>query len=176
MYTLESNSLLQLLNSTSDTPEKSPRPSTGSSVYDSLIQVILREGLDRIDGDFLEIGGILGGGNAKLASLAASTGKRVWAIPQDSRKPVLPPGTRLAFAFVDGNHDPIGAKDDFRLAWNHLVPGGWAAFHEYAGDFPEVTIALNAMLTEYSSEIDRVERIKDQRVLLIRKRRKSGKP
>ena len=82
----------------------------------------------------------------------------------------MPEGTRLAFAFVDGNPDPASVRNDFHLVWKHLLAGGWAAFHHYAGDAPEVTTALNSLLTEYSAEIDRVERVKEQRVLLVRKR------
>lgn len=166
MYTLESSSILQLLDSISNHPQKlaprSPGPAPG--LDESLIQLIQREALDRIDGDFLE----LGLGSGKLAAISASVGKRMWVVQRDSGK--LPQGTALAFAFVDGNHDPASVKSDFRLVWSHLVARGWVGFQNYAGDLPEVTNALNAMLTEHSAEIDRVERIKDKRVLLVRKR------
>jgi SAM-dependent methyltransferase len=217
MHTLESSSILRL--SCELLSAHSALPVTDLVGYESLVQVILREGLDRLDGDFLEIGCFLGGGTAKLAALAERSGKSVWVIDvfdpdfdhtrnaagepmaglysrflgcrtqadvfrlvtkpwanrihtiqQDSMKAELPAETRLAFAFVDGNHDPAWVKNDFRLVWKHLLPGGWAAFHNYAGDLPEVTATLNSLLTQYSAEIDRVERIKEKWVLLVRKR------
>jgi SAM-dependent methyltransferase len=187
--------------------------------YEALVNLIRREGLDRMQGDFLEIGCFLGGGTAKLAQLAQGTGKRVWVIDvfdpnfdhtentngdqmadlyhgflqnssqeeifravtkpwadcirvikEDSRKARLPEGTCLAFAFGDGNHDPIWVKNDFHLIWSHLLPGGWAGFHDYGGDLPEVTAALDSMMRESAAEIERVETIKERWVLLIKKR------
>ena len=158
-YTLESTSILQL----TCVEEASIPPLADLAGYDSLVELIRREGLDRLGGDFLVIGCSPGGG--PTAKLAEKAGKHL--IQQDSRKANLPEGTRLAFAFVDGSHDPARG---FRLVWKHLLPRGWAGFHPYAGGLPDVTAALNALLTEYSAEIDRVERIKEKRVLLIRKR------
>ncbi len=48
--------------------------------YDALVTFMRREGVDRMQGDFLEIGCFLGGGTAKLARLAQATGKLVWVI------------------------------------------------------------------------------------------------
>jgi SAM-dependent methyltransferase len=187
--------------------------------YDALVNFLRREEVDRIDGDFLEIGCFLGGGTAKLASVAQATGKLVWVIDvfdpgfdhtantngdrmadlyrgylqsssqeeifravtkpwadcirvikEDSRKAFLPDGTRLAFAFGDGNHDPVWVENDFRLIWSHLLPGGWAGFHDYGGDLPEVTAVLDAMMREHALEIERVETMKERWVLLIKKR------
>jgi SAM-dependent methyltransferase len=187
--------------------------------YDALVNFNRKEGLDRMPGDFLEIGCFLGGGTAKLAQLARVTGKLVWVIDvfdpsfdhtantngdrmadlyrghlqsssqeeifravtrpwadcirvikEDSRKASLPEGTRLAFAFGDGNHDPIWVKNDFQLIWDHLLPGGWAGFHDYGGDLPEVTAALDSMMRDHTCEIERVETMKERWVLLVKKR------
>jgi SAM-dependent methyltransferase len=187
--------------------------------YESLVHLIRREGLDRMEGDFLEIGCFLGGGTAKLASLAEVSGKRVWVIDvfnpdfdhtrnesgdsmaalyhgilnsssqeeifrevtkpwaariqvikEDSMKAHLPEGARLAFGFTDGNHDPAWVRSDFRLVWRHLVPGGWAGFHDYGGDLPEVTATLDMMMQEYAGEIERVEKVTEKWLLLIKKR------
>ncbi len=187
--------------------------------YDALVDFICSEGLDRINGDFLEIGCFLGGGTAKLARLAHVTGKLVWVIDVfdpgfdhtkntkgdqmadlyrgylqnssqeevfqavtkqwadrirvikgDSRTASLPNGTHLAFGFGDGNHDPIWVKNDFRLIWSHLLPGGWAGFHDYGGDLPDVTSALDAMMREHASERERVEVMEERWVLLVKKR------
>jgi hypothetical protein len=91
-------------------------------------------------------------------------------IQQNSKKAELPQGLRVAFAFVDGTPDPAAINSDFRLIWKHLVAGGWAAFYPYAGDLPEVTAAINTLITDFSADIDRVERIKKWRVLLVRRR------
>jgi SAM-dependent methyltransferase len=216
MYTLESTSILWL--NQKEQASQAPPPVTDLVGYESLLQLVRREKLDRLQGDFLEIGCFLGGGTAKLAALAEGAGKQVWVIDvfdpgfdqtrntagermadlysrfldcrsqadvfrhvtkpwakcirliqQDSMKARLPEGTRLAFAFVDGNHDPAWIRNDFQIVWKHLAAGGWAGFHDYAGDLPQVTDTLNSLLTEYSAEIDRVERIKDKWVLLVRK-------
>jgi SAM-dependent methyltransferase len=92
-------------------------------------------------------------------------------IQEDSMKVHLPPETRFAFAFADGNHDPAWVENDFRLVWERLSPGGWAGFHDYGGDLPRVTETLDAMLREHAGEIDRVETFPERWVLLARKRR-----
>jgi len=66
-------------------------------------------------------------------------------------------GTLLSFGFADGNHDPAWVKSDFRLIWKHLAAGGWAGFHDYRGDLPQVTAALDEDADEHLAEIDRVE-------------------
>jgi hypothetical protein len=96
---------------------------------------------------------------------------RIRVIKEDSMKVQLPKGTLLSFGFADGNHDPAWVKSDFRLIWKHLSEGGWAGFHDYGGDLPQVTAALDEMLREHHAEIDRVERIEAQWVLLVRKRK-----
>jgi SAM-dependent methyltransferase len=194
-------------------------PLTDLAGYDALVERIEREGLDRIPGDFLEIGCFLGGGTAKLAKIAAAAGKRVfvidlfdpsfditanlggermadlyrrflcgmtqeevfrrvtapWAhaihvIRQDSMKVQFPADFQLAFAFVDGNHNPAWVSSDFDLVWRHLVPGGWAGFHDYCGDLPDVTSALNQKLAQHKDEIGRVETVPSRWMLLVEKR------
>jgi hypothetical protein len=172
MLTLESGTLLQLLNSDTASPRTVVQKLSQSDLggYEPLIQLIQREGLDRIDGDFLEIGNFVSGETARLPKLSAFLEKHVRIIRRDSLKAALPQGTRLAFAFIDGNSSPSSVADEFRLVFKHLAPGGWAAFQGYAGESSEVTTALNTMLTEHSTAIDRVERIKAKQVLLVRKR------
>jgi SAM-dependent methyltransferase len=194
-------------------------PLTDLAGYEALVERIEREGLDRIGGDFLEIGCFLGGGTAKLAKIAASAGKRVfvidlfdpsfdvtanlggermadlyrrflcgltqeevfrrvtapWAqvirvIREDSMRVRFPEEFKLAFAFVDGNHDPVWVASDFELVWRHLVPGGWAGFHDYGGDLPEVTEALDRKLAQHKGEIGRVETVPSRWMLLVEKR------
>lgn len=205
-----------------NTPPVAPAdfpPLTDLAGYEALVERIKREGLDRIEGDFLEIGCFLGGGTAKLAKVAASAGKRVfvidlfdpsfdvtanlggermadlyrrflggltqegvfrrvtapWAhvihvIREDSMKVLFPAEFKLAFAFVDGNHNPTWVSSDFELVWRHLVPGGWAGFHDYRGDLPDVTSALDRKLAQHKSEIGGVETVPSHWMLLVQKR------
>ncbi len=219
-YTFESGSLLRFANAVRLPAMPADLPQvTDLTGYEALVDLIRREGLDRMPGDFLEIGCFLGGGTAKLAKLAASVGKQVWVIDlfdptfdltqnlagdrmadlyrdylrgrsqedifrqvtapwsgsiqvlqQDSMKARLPDALHFSFAFVDGNHDPVWVKSDFNMVWKRLVPGGWAGFHDYGGDLPEVTAALNSILTQHEGDIGRVERIKDRWILLVQKR------
>jgi SAM-dependent methyltransferase len=224
MFTLPSSTLLVLERAKAIPRTKVPvLPAVTDLVgYDALVNFMRREEIDLMEGDFLEIGCFLGGGTAKLARLAQSTGKLVWVIDvfdpgfdhtantkgdrmadlyhgylqsssqeeifravtkpwaecirvikEDSRKASLPDGTRLAFAFGDGNHDPIWVENDFRLIWRHLLPGGWAGFHDYGGDLPEVTATLDAMMRGHASEIERIETMKERWVLLVKKRSNS---
>jgi hypothetical protein len=160
VYTHESTSILQLTCAAGS----SAPPVTDPIGSESLVQLIRREGLDRLDGDFLQIGCSLEG------AIVAKPGWANRIIQRESTNQQLLEGTRLAFAIMAGNRDPVRVKSDFRMVWKHLLAGGWAGFDAYAGGLPEVTAALNSLLTEYSGEIDRVERIKGKCVLLVRKR------
>jgi SAM-dependent methyltransferase len=215
---LEPASILRLKSTPAEPPVNLPQV-TDLTGYEALIERIHRERLDRMDGDFLEIGCFLGGGTAKLAKVAAMAGKRVWVIDlfdpsfdltkniggdgmadiysrmlggctqeevfrrvtrpwahaiqvirQDSMQVKLPNELKLAFAFVDGNHDPAWVRSDFKLVWDRLVPGGWAGFHDYRGDLPEVTVALDSLLARYQHEIGQIETISSRWILLIQKR------
>jgi hypothetical protein len=66
------------------------------------------------------------------------------------------PTQRLAFAFVDGNHDIDYVLSDFERVWERLSPGGIAAFHDYGGDLPGVTRALHESIGRHAAEIARV--------------------
>jgi SAM-dependent methyltransferase len=221
MYRFESTSILEFANAgrAQIAPRALPEV-TDLTGYEVFVDLIRREGLDRMMGDFLEIGCFLGGGTAKLAKHAASVGKQVWVIDlfdptfdltknlagdqmadlyrdylrghtqeevfrqvtapwaesiqvlkQDSMKARLPDGLRFTFAFADGNHDPAWVRNDFELIWRRLEPGGWAGFHDYGGDLPEVTAALDSLMAQHAAEIGRVEKVADRWILLIEKRK-----
>jgi Methyltransferase domain len=65
------------------------------------------------------------------------------------------PTERLAFAFVDGNHDTDHVRSDFERTWERLSPGGIVAFHDYGGDLPGVTQALHESIGRHAAEIAR---------------------
>ena len=73
----------------------------------------------------------------------------------DSTKVEIP-ADRLAFAFVDGSHVADAVRADFETAWQRLVPGGLVAFHDYGGDLPGVTDAINERIGAHADEIARV--------------------
>ena len=91
-------------------------------------------------------------------------------LKQDSRAVVLPPDLRFAFGFIDGNHDPEYVKSDFRLVWDRLAPGGVLGFHDYGGDLPEVTRAIDQLIDRFGSEIESTELAPKQWVMFLRKK------
>jgi hypothetical protein len=58
-------------------------------------------------------------------------------------------------------------SDGTRLAF---PPGGRAGFHDYGGDLPKVTAALDSMMRGHASENERVEMMKQRWGLLVQKR------
>ena len=88
----------------------------------------------------------------------------------DSMKVRFPDGLRFAFAFANGHHDPKWVRSDFAMVWKRLHPGGWAGFHDYGGDLPDVTEALDSMLAQHAAQIGRIEKIQDRFILLVEKK------
>lgn len=72
----------------------------------------------------------------------------------DSAKVALP-ATRVAFGYIDGNHDPEYVKSDFNLLWSRLVPGGILAFDDYGFDLPDVTKTIDGLVAERRAQIAR---------------------
>jgi hypothetical protein len=80
--------------------------------YEILLEEIDRHGIDRVDGDVLEIGALLGGGTAKLCGWFATRGasKRVIAI--DVFDPAFDPTTTLeGWPMRDLYTDALGEHD-----------------------------------------------------------------
>lgn len=63
------------------------------------------------------------------------------------------PSSRLAFAFIDGNHDPEYVENDFNKVWPLIQSGGVVAFHDYGGDLPQTTGAIDKLEAEHRSGI-----------------------
>ena len=70
-----------------------------------------------------------------------------------------PETSALAFAIVDGNHEPEWVDSDWRLVWRLLSPGGVVAFDDYQAALPAVTATLNVLMTEHSTQIARKEHV-----------------
>jgi hypothetical protein len=88
----------------------------------------------------------------------------------DSRLLRFSSDQRFVFGFIDGNHDPEAVKSDFSLLWPHMTPGGVLAFHDYGGDLPQTTAAIDEMLDCYGSSIEKCETLPEKWILLVFKK------
>lgn len=80
--------------------------------------------------------------------------ENIIVLKEDSKK-VKIPTTQICFAFIDGNHSPEYVRNDFELLWDKLSPGGCIAFHDYRGDLPETTAAIDYLLKIHSNHIQK---------------------
>jgi len=96
----------------------------------------------------------------------------VEVISKDSKKLKFPEDQKFCFSFIDGNHSPEYVKNDFMIAWEHTTPGGGVGFHDYEGDIPETTEAINEIIKDHENEIEVMEKVKEKWVLLLLKRAK----
>jgi hypothetical protein len=94
-------------------------------------------------------------------------------LKQDSRAVVLPPDLRFAFGFIDGNHDPEYVKSDFHLVWDRLAPGGLLGLHDYGGDLPEVTRAIDELSDRFGSQIESTDLVPKQWLIFLQKKAES---
>ena len=85
----------------------------------------------------------------------------------DSRDLAFPPEQRFSFAFIDGNHDPEVVKSDFTILWPYMVPGGVIGFHDYQGDLPQTTCAIDEVLRSYLPYIKKIEKIPQRWALFV---------
>lgn len=79
--------------------------------------------------------------------------RNVVTIAGDSAAVELP-ASAVAFAHIDGNHEPEYVKRDFELVWRRAVPGSVVAFDDYGDDLPPVRNAVDAIRRAYRDEID----------------------
>jgi len=68
----------------------------------------------------------------------------------------FPEDQQFAFGFIDGNHSPEYVVNDFYLVWNHLVPGGIVAFHDYGYDLPKVTETIDKLIQKHRKDIEKI--------------------
>lgn len=100
--------------------------------------------------------------------------KNVVVYRTDSKKMIFNDDMRLCFSIIDGNHDPSYVKNDFKLLWEKTVNGGAVALHDYGGDLPQVTSAIDSLIRDYAAEISLVEKVPSRCFIFLRKRGKSG--
>lgn len=94
----------------------------------------------------------------------------VVVLKMDTRNLCFDEGQKFVFAFLDGNHDPEMVRNDFEKVWPLVVSGGVLGFHDYGGDLPATTGAIDEILAVTRSEISHIEVIPAQWVLLLFKK------
>lgn len=79
----------------------------------------------------------------------------------DSRRLAFPREQKFFFGFIDGCHQRSYVENDFAVVWTQLVPGGAVGFHDYHfDDWPEVTPAVDGIVSDHSREIAETVEIK----------------
>lgn len=78
------------------------------------------------------------------------------------------PVARVAYAHIDGNHDPAYVRSDFELVWEKLSPRGLVSFDDYGADLPQVTQTIHALVGEHADEIAEVWRAGEKTIFLRR--------
>lgn len=82
-------------------------------------------------------------------------------IKKNSMDVRFPEEQRFFFGFVDGCHQKSYVENDFALIWPHLVSGGAIGFHDYKfDDWPDVTPAVNQIVSDHRDEIAEINEIK----------------
>jgi hypothetical protein len=82
-------------------------------------------------------------------------------IRKDSRYLAFPREQKFFFGFVDGCHQRSYVENDFAVIWPQLVSGGAIGFHDYKfDDWPEVTPAVDQIVSDNRSEIVAIEEIR----------------
>lgn len=99
--------------------------------------------------------------------------QNIEVIEGDSKAAIIP-SSAICFAFVDGNHAPDYVRNDFRLVWEKLTPGGIVAFHDYGYDLPHVTTELDKLCAEYRNGISGQFINSEKHILFIQKRSARG--
>ena len=82
-------------------------------------------------------------------------------IRKDSRCLAFPREQKFFFGFVDGCHQKSYVENDFAVIWPQLVSGGAIGFHDYKfDDWPEVTPAVDQIVSDHRGEIVAIEEIR----------------
>jgi hypothetical protein len=105
--------------------------------------------------------------NKKVAGLT-----NVIVHPIDSQQIFFNGTHKFCFSFIDGNHDPSYVKSDFEHLWKKTVRGGVVALHDYGGDLPQVTQAIDSLIREHEVEIDigKIKKMPKQCLIFIPKK------
>jgi Methyltransferase domain len=64
------------------------------------------------------------------------------------------PTDEIAYAHIDGNHDPAYVRGDFELVWPAVSGGGIVSFDDYGQDLQHVTEAINRLVEDHRNDIE----------------------
>jgi hypothetical protein len=92
-------------------------------------------------------------------------------IDKDSKRVRFPKGQKFIFGFIDGNHQPDYVINDFNLVWRHLVSGGSVGFHDYNFDLPQVTKAIDGLISKHRDEISDIHEIEQKHIVILTKKK-----
>ena len=81
--------------------------------------------------------------------------RNLTVLAEDSASVSLPT-EKIAFAYIDGNHDAEYVRRDFELVWSQLSAGGVIVFDDYGKDLPKLTAALHDRVGAHADELARV--------------------
>ena len=84
----------------------------------------------------------------------------------DSKQATLP-CQEICFSFIDGCHDPDYVKNDFLLVWDKTVRGGVVGFHDYGGNLPQTTRAIDELIEANREGIREISRIEGKWIVLL---------
>ena len=95
--------------------------------------------------------------------------RNIVVLAGDSKKLTVP-SEKVCFAFIDGNHDPQYAENDFYLIWNKLSSNGAISFHDYGSILPQTTAKIDELIRRHRSEIKDIVLFKKKTILYIVKK------
>lgn len=200
---------------------KFKRDKTDLVGYEELIKFIHKKEIQKIAGDFVEIGTLFGGGAKKIAAFLEKNAptkklfvidpfdlsfdktknkhgvsmadfyktilknfngksqrevfneitrgyKNIYIIKGDSKK-IKISSEKIAFTFIDGNHDSEYVKNDFYLVWEKTSKGGCISFHDYNGNLKDVTKSINELIKHYKEQI-KIYEIKNKNIICLIKK------
>ena len=110
-------------------------------------------------------------GRSQLEVYQETTGgfDNIVTIKEDSKSVRFPREEKFIFGFIDGNHHPDYVRNDFYIVWHNLVTNGVLGFHDYDFELPEVTKTIDDLIAEHTSEISKVQEIKEKHIILLTK-------
>lgn len=91
-------------------------------------------------------------------------------VAKDSKEVKFSKEKKFLFGFIDGNHSPDYVTNDFYLIWNNLVSSGVVGCHDYKGDLPQNTRAIENLIEKHKNEIKEIVEIPSKWVVLLVKK------
>lgn len=90
-------------------------------------------------------------------------------IKENSVNLQVPLDQKLSVVVVDGGHQLAVFRHDARLGWSHLSVGGMMAIHDYKGDVPGLTEAIDQIVQEFNVSPENLVVLDDRWIVLEKK-------